>query len=266
MGTLLNVILVAVAAVFAFRVHWALGIIFIVVIAILLWKSKYSEFMAGRGNAEFNKGNTELAISYYKKAISKKNTKYTTIVGYANILLRVGKPEEALEQVNRVLGVSNLVKDAKKLAKQTRVLINYKLGEYDEAYDEAVELFEDGYTTSNMYCIVGLMMIVCKKSAEETLEFCEKAYDYDADSRDIVDNYLLALINSGEYEKAKEISEKLIELAPTFVEAYYHSAMLYKKLGDNKKAKEFLTHISECNRTYMTTVSEKEIEDLQNSL
>ncbi len=266
MEILLNIILVVVAAVFAFRVHWALGIIFLVVIGILLWKSKYSEFMAGRGNAEFNKGNIDLALSYYEKAISKKNAKYSTVVSYANVLLRTGKAKEALEHVNRVLGVSNLVKETKKLAKQTRVLINYKLGEYGEAYDEAIELFEEGYTTSNMYCLVGLMMIVCKKPPEETLKFCEKAYDYDSDSRDIVDNYLLSLINCAEYEKAKEISEELIELAPEFVEAYYHSALLYKKLGDNNKAKEFLSHIPECNRTYMTTVSEKEIEDLQNSL
>ena len=117
-----------------------------------------------------------------------------------------------------------------------------------------------------MHCIIGLFMIEAKKPWDKILAFCEKAYDYDEDNRDIVDNYLVALIETGNLEKAKELSDKLIEMAPQFVEAYYHSALLYKKLGDNKKALELLEKTPDCKRTYMTTVSEKDIEVLKASL
>lgn len=263
MGTLIKLIIAIGAIVVAFKINVILGIFAIIFVIYYLYTSNYSEYLAMRANALYNNGDTEQALLYYKKAVSRKTHKFDTVLGYAMLLLRTGNPNDALEQVNYVLSFSNLVRDIKLRAKQIRSLINYKLGDVDEALLEATELFEDGYTTSDMHCIVGLYMIEAKKPWDEVLAFCEKAYDYDADNRDILDNYLVALIKTGNLEKAKEILAELLRLAPKFVEAHYHGAMLYNKLGDNKKAKELLEKIPDCKRTYMTTVSEEEIKELK---
>lgn len=266
MNTLFNVILVILAAVFAFRVHVLLGIAFIMLAGLYIYNANYPKLMAGRANAEFSKGNTKLALNYYQKAISKKKPTVSLLSGYSMMLLRCGQPNEALTQINKALSVSHLPKDLKWQAKQIRSLVNYKLGILDEAYEEALEIYDEGFTTSVMRAVLGLIMTSAEKDDNKVLSFCEDAYDYDSDSRDIVDNYFVSLLRTKNYDKAKEISDKLLSEQPTFVEGFYHSALLYKALGNTKKAKELSDKISECKFSFMTTVSKQDVEDLKNSL
>ncbi len=266
MGLLVKLLIVAAGAYFAFKMHIAFGFAFLILAVAYLYFSNYSNLMSGRANAEYTSGNYDKALFYFEKAIKRGRPSLINYIGYALMLLRCGKPDDALTQINKVLSTMNLPRNIKLQAKQIRSLINYKLGNFDEAYEEASEIYEDGYQTSNMRALLGLLMLNTNASCEEVLKFCEDAYDYDSDNRDIVDNYLIALINSGKLDKAEEISEELLEMAPDFVESYYHSALLYQKLGDNKRAKELLEKISDCDRNNMTTVSEEEIENLKKGL
>lgn len=266
MNVLIYALAIILITVFAFKLHYILGIIFIALTALYLYYSNYHTIMSGRGNAEYNNGNPEAALEYYKKAITKGRPDYLTRISYSMMLLRCGEPEKALEEINKVLSVINLPIDIKQRAKQVRSIINFKLGDIDEAYEEALEIYEDGYTVSIMRGLLGLLMIITEKDLDKILNFCKEAYDYDSDNRDIADNYLLALINSKKFEEAKEISQKLLEKEPQFLEAYYHSAILYKALGENDKAKTLLEKTSECKTSYMTTVSEKEVKNLKSSL
>lgn len=266
MNALIYFIIIILAIVFAFKIHYILGIIFIASIAFYIYHNYYSSFLAARANAEYSNGNCELALEYYKQAVKKGKPSYSTFSGYSLMLLRSGEPEKALDEINKVLSSLNLPLNIKQQSKQIRALINYKLGNFKDSYEEALELYEDGYTISAMRGLLGMIMLTAEDNQEKVLAFCEEAYDYDSDNRDIVDNYLLALINMNKLEEAKEVSKKLIDMAPNFAESYYHSAILHKALGENQKAKELLEKISECKMSYMTTVSEKEIEDLKTSL
>lgn len=266
MNVLFYAIIIILAAIFAFRIHYILGIIFIALTVFYLYRSNYHSIMSGRGNAEYNKGNKELALEYYEKAIKKGAPTRNTFINYSMMLLRCGEPKKALEEINKVLSALKLPIDVKQRAKQVRSIINFKLGNIDEAYDEALEIYEDGYTISLMRGLLGLLMLNAEKDSDKVLEFCENAYDYDSDNRDIADNYILALINSNKFEEAKAIAEILLEKEPYFLEAYYHGALVYKALGENNKAKELLEKTVDCKTSYMTTVSEKEIEELKASL
>lgn len=266
MGILIKALIIAIGAYFAFKMDIAFGFGFLLLALVYLYFSNYSNLMTGRANAEYTNKNYEKALFYFEKAIKRGRPSLITHTGYALMLLRCGKPKEALERINGVLSTMNLPQNIKLQAKQIRALINYHLGEWDEAYEEASELYEDGYQTSNMRALLGLLKISVNVPAEEALSFCEDAYDYDSDNRDILDNYLIALINSNKLDKAEEISEELLGIAPDFVESYYHSALLYQKLGDKKHAKELLGKIADCDRNNMTTVSESEIENLKKVL
>ena len=175
--------------------------------------------------------------------------------------MRSGKPKQALEEINKILQYKFDIKK-KYLAKQTRAMINYRLGNMKDAREEIEEIFADGYKTSSTYCIVGYFMLLMNDPMEETLKFCEEAYDYDEDNRDIADNMLVCYLKTKQYDKAKEVSDKLLNLAPDFVEGAYHSALLYEATGDFEKAKECAEKLESCKRSVMTTISEAEVESI----
>ncbi len=259
MSFISNLILIAACVYITLKVSPLIGLLcFVGLIAYILIKS-YPAYMCARANAEYLKKNYQKAFRMYEKAYKSKNRKFTVDLAYSQALLRYGLPEKALEVLDKILYL-RLTNEIKFPAKQTRSLIYYKLGRTQEAYEEAQELFDDGYTTSNMYCLVGLMMLANNEPIDKTLAFCEKAYDYDNENRDIIDNLLVCYIKTNNLEKAIELSDIIIENHPTFVEAWYHAAQVNYMLGDNKKAAEYLGNIKNCERSFLTTVSEEDIE------
>ncbi len=265
MSALINLVLIVIAIYFSFKFHIILGFAAVVILAIIGWISNYPRITHGRANAEFNNRNFDKAMSLYKKAYKSGHRKYDVDISYAQALLRLGEPEKALKILNDLLGL-RITKELRRPATQARCMVYYKLGRLDEAYEDALELFEDGYTTSNMYCLIGLLMLEKNEPIDKTLEFCEKAFDYDSDNRDNVDNLLVCYIKMHNLEKAKELADILTDAHPNFIEGWYHSAEVYYMLGNIEKTRDNLDHIKDCYRSYMTTVSEDEINALYEKL
>lgn len=261
MTNLIYFVLGLVIIYFAFKQSILWGLIALVagigIIAYIL----YPKIVIAKANEKFNNGDFNEALRDYKKIIKKGRADIDLRITYASLLMRADNAKQALEEINKILKYKFDIKK-KYLAKQTRAMINYRLGNMQEAREEIDEIFEDGYRTSNTYCIVGFFMLLMNDPIEETLKFCEEAYDYDDENRDIVDNLLVCYIKTKQYDKAKEISDKLIALAPQFVEAYYHSAILHEAIGDFKTAKEYAGKIKDCKRTVMTTIPVEETEAL----
>lgn len=217
--------------------------------------------LAVKGNTCYAKNNLEGAEKWYKRAISTGRADDKLVTAYALLQMRMGMPQEAERQLDAIIRKKSAKPEDKFAAKQYRCMAYCKQGRMDEAMADAKELFSESKTTLT-YGIMGYFMHLSGASLDETLALCAEAYDYNCDDRDIVDNYLLALIRHGDYNRAAELSDSLIENHPAFVEAYYHGAMLQLKLGNKEKAREYLAKIPECRRTYMTTVSEEEISAL----
>lgn len=263
MGSLLVFAALCAVLVFAYKASIVLGIVCSVLEILFVWLFYGWKINLGRANAEFAKKNYDEAMKYYKKAYNSKNRKYEVDISYAQALLRTGNTEEAEKIVDNILSM-RVTQDLKRAAKQTRCLIYSKTDRVDEAYEEAKELFYDeGYVTSNTYCLLGyLMLLKSDIPLKETTEHCEKAYDYDSDNRDNVDNLIVCCLREGDYKRAAELSDKLCEEHPQFVEAFYHGAAAYLKLGNRDKARELASKIKDCTRSFMTTVSEKEVGEL----
>lgn len=264
MNGLILGIVVALLIYFSFRISFFAGIIVTVICMGMVWHVFSSSYRVGRANAEFSKKNYDKAMKLYEKAYKSKNRKFTVDAAYAQALLRMGNTEKSLEIVNALLS-RKLSGDILLAAKQTRCLINSKTGNVDEALEEAKEIFyEDGFVTSNTYCLLGYVMLLKGENLKETTEFCEKAYDYDSDNRDNVDNLIVCCLRNGDYERAAKLSDDLCTEHPTFVEAFYHGAQAYLMLGNKEHAKSLAEKISSCNRTFMTTISEEKVEKLLN--
>ena len=114
--------------------------------------------------------------------------------------------------------------------------------------------------------MLGYLKTLGNEPQSEVTKFCEEAYEYNSDSRDIMDNLAICYYNEGRYKEAKEISDKLIAAEPEFIEAYYHGAQIAIKCNDKERAKELTKKIDDCTRTAMTSITCEEVENLKTSL
>ncbi len=259
------IVLAVISIILCFVINKWLGIAALACAIIYAVYTLIPSIYANRGNVEFSQGNDEEALKWYKKAVDTKHANVIIRASYAFLLLKTGHPEDAETVLNLILMSKNLPANKRNIAKQHRCMVYYKLGRLDEAIEEAEELFEN-YKNSAVYGMLGYFKILNGDDLNETLNFCLEAYDFNSDDRDILDNLSIVYYKLGQYDKAKEISDKLIKTAPKFIEAFYHGAQIREKCGDTEGALELLENIEDCQRSYLTTVSEEEIESLKKIL
>ncbi len=263
---MMKYLLIGVILYIMFGINNILGIVATVLgVAYIVFINRASIY-ARKGFMALQKKDNKKALEYYEKAYKTNKASADIVLTYGIMLLRNARPEEAEFIFNLTVLNPRAKAEVKNKAKQYRALTYYKLGREDEALEDAQEIFES-YKNSFSYGLLGYLMLATNQDLDATYKICLEAYEYNSDDRDICDNMLVCYLRKNELEEAKKVSDLMIERFTTFTETYYHSAILYKKLGDNEKAKSLLEKISEnCVRTYLTTVSEEEIEELKKSL
>lgn len=250
----------------AFNLSTALGLFAVLIaIAYILYKN-IPFFYARKGNGAFNDGNSQKALECYEKAYNTGRSSADISITYAILLLRNGKPQEAVTVFNLIV-MNPKIKDTYKIkAKQYRALAYYKINNLSDALEEAEEVFEDCKNTIG-YGLLCYLKLVTGAPTDEVFELCKEAYEYNNDDRDICDNMAVAYIKKGELEEAKKITDEMLDKFPTFTEGYYHGAVAEYKLGNKARASELLNMIDgNCTRTYLTTVSAEEIERFKSEL
>ena len=249
----------------AFMVNVWLGVVVTVVcLGYILFKAIPSLY-AAQGNKAFSQQDMAGARRWYQKAYETGRASLNLKTGYAVLLMRLSDFDKAETVLNEIILDRSIPKDKKNNAKQYRTLLYFKLGRPEDAIEEAEELFEN-FRNTTMYGLLGYLKLATNQPIDETLDFCLEAYDYNADDRDIQDNLVLAYYKKGDYEKAKEYADTLVEAHPEFVEAVYHSALICLGMGNQKQAKEYMEKIGGCKRTGLTTVSEADVEELKKTL
>jgi tetratricopeptide (TPR) repeat protein len=253
------------AVVICFFVKPWLAAIVIALAVIYMIYSNIPSFYASAGNRAYQDGDYEGALAKYKKACDTGRAKLMIRTTYAFVLMRCGKFEEAENVLNSILALKALKPEQRALAEEYRCMVYYRTGRLEEALEDAEELFKS-YKNSSMYGMLGYFKLISGAPLDEVRAFCEEAYEYNSDDRDIVDNMAIVCYKLGDYKAAKEYADELMEKNPSFVEAYYHSALIAEALGDTKRALEYLDKVDGCVRSAMTTVSEEQICELKERL
>ncbi len=249
--------------VIAWKFNVLLGIAVLVALLAYLVYSNIPTMYMTKGNMAYQAGNEDEALVWYKKAYDTGKTNIKFKSSYAYLLLRNGKADEAEAILDPIIRVKSLEPNKKNMAKQQRCMVYYKQGRLDEALEEAMEMYESGYKTTNLYGMLGFFMLLANKPLDETLKICEEAYDFNSENRDILDNLSLCYYKMGRYEDAEKISDKLMESETEFVEGFYHGAQIALKLGKMDKARGYMSKIDSAKRSSMTTVSIEEVEKLK---
>lgn len=103
-------------------------------------------------------------------------------------------------------------------------------------------------------------------NAPDAQAFCEEAYEYNSDDKIIIDNVIILCLQNGDLQRAKELSDKSIGAGNKGVEIFYHAGQAEQALGNDEKALEYYKMAASCTRSFMTTVSEREVETAVSSL
>lgn len=241
-----------------------MNILYIAAIAILVFAifkitPTALKYFAIRALAD---GKNDRAVALYRASsqIFGGSNQYKT--EYALVLMRLGEFGEAEKMLNGIILDRKIVQKDKINAKTYRAMAYHKQGKTAEALEDMTELFETAKTT----VVYGMLGYLKQLSGDAELDFCEEAYDYNSDDRDICDNLLLAYIRTGDFEKADKLAKELRKKFPQFVEAFYHSALLELKKGNAENAAELLGKTAECRRSMLTTVSQEDIEKLRKEI
>lgn len=224
-------------------------------------------FMALKANVYFSEGKYRKSAELYKKINKRNKVKFNFRFSYGCALMRTGDFDGAEAVFNSIIRDKvNIKENERNQAKQQRCMVYMKQGRLSDAMEEAEELFDGGYKNSFMYAMIGYFKMLNNEPQSDITAFCEEGYKYNSDNRDIMDNLSICYYKEGKYEKAKEISQKLMKLNPTFAEAYYHGAQIAIRCNDYDRARELIKGIDKCNMSAMTTVTRDEIKEMKRKL
>ena len=209
----------------------------------------------------YSKRDFDKSLLWFKRAYMCKNAGPKIITSYAYLLLKSGNIDESEKILNNLLS-SKLKPDDMWDARSNLALVLWKKGELDNAIAMLEEVIRN-YKTSTVYGSLGYLLIK-KGDLNRALEFNLEAYDYNSSNAVILDNLGQTYCLLGEYEKAAEIYEKLMQSKPSFPEAYYNYGLVLAHKGEREKALKIIRKALDFDVSFLSTVSKDEIESAMN--
>lgn len=227
------------------------------------------------GNYNLIKGNRDIAIKYFKKALDLNTTNVLAIYNYGLILLQDGVFAEALELFNKSLELNTkrIQKKTKKPAALNRAELlqkNIPLAIASaywrlENIDKAIDILEDlrkkyTYVSPNALATLGYFYIVAK-DYDRALEITKLALEDDENFYPAWDNLGQIYFEKDDLEKASEYFKKSININSKSVDSLYHLGLIEELKGNKDIALEYFKKALECNITALNTVYKENIED-----
>lgn len=209
------------------------------------------------GTRQYGLGRMDEAIRWFGRAYATKRSSVRSAANYAYLLLKNADLQRSEEVLRKALKEHP---DHQELPyiKSIMALVLWKKGELDQAVEMLEEVIPIFKTTS-VYGSLGYMLIQ-KGDLEKALEFNLEAFDFNSRDNIINDNLGQNYLLLGEYDKAKEVYDKLLAKAPAFPEPYYNYGLLLEKTGSREEALESMRKALNHKFTFLSTITKEEVE------
>lgn len=247
-----------------FRINFLAGLGIIVL--ILAWGvfANRSIIYATRANIAFSRGDEQNAIRLMEKAYKAKRAMPDHLAGYAYLLNKTGKVEEAEKLMKELL--AKKLPDPMRLQASVSLATSYwLLGKQEEAYQLLQEFYPDMKSTK-LYGTLGYYKLLRGEDLEETLAFNLEAYDYNSDDLTIIDNLAQNYYFLGRYEEAREMYEKVMEKNPRNADSYYYYALTLQSLGKLDEAREQISKALDREFALISSLTKDDVERLAKEL
>lgn len=245
----------------AFLYNLVVGLIALVALFFYIYILWYAEFCVARGKALYRK-DAKAALCWFERAY-KRGMKPKQLEVYAYYLLREGETEKA-EKIYEGLLRQRLTPENRLKVRADYAVFLLKTGRIDEAIEELEEVTVN-YNNTTTYGSLGYLYLL-KNNRRRAESYNLEAYDYNSTDPVILDNLVQLYIKLENYSEAKKYAEELLERKPYFVEAYYDSAFVFLKLSDFEKAEEIIEQANQCRITFMSTVKQEEVDELETAI
>ncbi len=228
----------------------------IMLAAIVYLIVKRSDIIAGAARIVYARGKTEKAMKMYDFAYKIGKMKFNPNLNYAYLTLKNGDIEKA-DKLFNMLRMTPLKPQEKMQLKASHALVFWKKGEVSEAIEMLEEVIEKVPTTAT-YGSLGYMYIYSGQY-QKALDFNLKAYDYNSSDIIITENVALIYFKLGEMDKAKEYYDKLIAMNPPFPDCLYEYGQFLIKCGDTQRGIEYYKKALDCNFSFLSVIKRTDI-------
>ncbi|HBW13398.1 MAG TPA: hypothetical protein DEF30_06220 [Proteiniclasticum sp.] len=218
----------------------------------------FPTLQATKGSRAYNAGNTDMAMTYFKKAVKHPFAKPYIKSSFGYILLREGNLTEAEKYL--VEAENSKMKDPRFRYNNilNMAILEWKKGNLPKAIDIVEEIKEE-YKNSIMYEILGYLYIA-SGDYEKALSFNKEAYEYNKDDYVITDNLAQSYFFLGDLEKAEALYEKAIDYIK-FPEAHYYYGQILQKKGDYLGAHDALKRALRLKMSFLSIITKEDIEE-----
>ncbi len=206
----------------------------------------------------------DIGYALLTKAYKTKTLPMVIINGFIYLSLKLGFNEAAKEAIDDVLSgrIPYKLKDGQRnLILTQKSIYLWKAQGLQQGVDLLEDIYSSGYRTTIFYGNFGCMLFL-NGNFDRAQEICLEAYDFDSTDKVILDNLVALNIKLEKWELADKYFNELMDLSPSFPEAYYHGAilMLHKKQKEEgakliNRAKEYPVHC-------ISSISQKDIDDI----
>ena len=218
------------------------------------------------GSDHFTLGQLATAESFYRQSLETYPNYYRALAGLAQVRGVQKKYDEAIDLYRRAVAIlpmpeyiAALGDVYRKIGKPDEARKQYELVEYIgklSALNKALYNRELAY----FYADHDIKLKEGLELARRELEYRRDIYAYD----------VLAwnLFKNGEAEKAADAIDQALKLNTKDAKLFYHAGMIYHRLGDKEKAREYLSRSLETNphfHIFFAEIATRTLEDLESS-
>jgi tetratricopeptide (TPR) repeat protein len=218
------------------------------------------------GSDHFTLGQLATAESFYRQSLETYPNYYRALAGLAQVRAAQKKYDEAIDLYRRAVAILPMPEYIavlgdvyRKIGKPDEARKQYELVEYIgklSALNQALYNRELAY----FYADHDIKLKEGLELARRELEYRRDIYAYDVLAWNLYKN--------GQFEKAADAIAEALKLNTKDAKLFYHAGMIYHRLGDKEKAREYLSRALETNphfHIFFVEIATRTLEDLESS-
>ena len=204
--------------------------------------------------------NQKAAIPLYRYAANHGSKSVYGLLAYGLYLLRNCEYAESLKVFEYILCLPDTHSMLIKYARQDFAIALWKNGRLDDAISTMEQMLQDyDFFSIDFNTTLGYFYLEAE-DFDKALEFTNKALDEDESHGPAYDNLGQIEFRKGNYEEAKNLLLKALDLRDSMADSKYYLGLIYEIAGDLETARDFFIAAHECKITGMNTI-EREVID-----